>query len=84
MSDEHPPNYFRKKTSSKMFDRIVNTPLVTYAKFHFRWKHHRPGITAQKMKFAIMDFFRKMWPNHSFPANLVTFTEEISNGKLVC
>ena len=59
MSDEHPPTYFRKKTSSKMFDRIVNTPLVTYAKFHFRWKHHRPGITAQKMKFAIMDFFRK-------------------------
>ena len=32
--------------------------------------------TAQKMKFSIKDFFSK------FPADLVTFTEEILNGKL--
>ena len=32
--------------------------------------------TAQKMKFSIKDFFNK------FPADLVTFTEEILNGKL--
>ena len=32
--------------------------------------------TAQKMKFSIKDFFSK------FAADLVTFTEEILNGKL--
>ena len=38
-------------------------------------------LTAQKMKFPIKDFFSK-WPNTQFPADLVTFTEEILNGKL--
>ena len=33
---------------------------------------------AQKMKFPIKDFFEFL----QFPANLVTFTEEILNGKL--
>ena len=35
--------------------------------------------TAQKMKFFNKDFFR---PNPQFPVDLVTFTEEILNGKL--
>ena len=35
--------------------------------------------TAQKMKFSIKDFFGKC---DQFPADLVTFTEEILNGKL--
>ena len=34
--------------------------------------------TAQKMKFSIKDFFRKC----DQTADLVTFTEEILNGKL--
>ena len=33
------------------------------------------SVTAQKMKFSIEDFFSK------FPADLVTLTEEILNGK---
>ena len=36
-------------------------------------------ITAQKMKFFIKDCFSKIL---QFPADLVTFTEEILNGKL--
>ena len=35
--------------------------------------------TAQKMKFSIKDFFRKLWPNPQEPSDLVTFTEEILN-----
>ena len=37
------------------------------------------SITAQKMKFPIKDFFGKC---DQFPADLVTFPEEILNGKL--
>ena len=37
--------------------------------------------TAQKMKFSINDVFSK-WPNPLETADLVTFTEEILNGKL--
>ena len=36
-------------------------------------------FTAQKMKFSIKDFFSKC---DLFPADLVTFTEEILNEKL--
>ena len=35
--------------------------------------------TAQKMKISIKDFFSKC---DQFPADLVTFTEEIVNGNL--
>ena len=35
--------------------------------------------TAQKMKFSVKDFFSKC---DQFPADLVTFTEKIFNGKL--
>ena len=35
-------------------------------------------FTVQKMIFSIKDFFSKC---DQFPANLVTFTEEILNGK---
>ena len=38
--------------------------------------------TAQKMKFSIKDICNKCDQIHSSPANLVTFTEEILNGKL--
>ena len=44
--------------------------------------------TTQKMKFSINDFFSKCdqkkvkGKSKKFPANLVTFTEEILNGKL--
>ena len=38
------------------------------------------SLTAQKMKFSIKDFFRK-WDQDG-TADLVTFTEEILNGKL--
>ena len=37
--------------------------------------------TAQKLKFSIKDFFSKC-ENTQFPLDLVTFTEEILNGKL--
>ena len=37
--------------------------------------------TAQKMKFSIQDFFSKC-DQIRRPADLVTFTEEILNGKL--
>ena len=35
--------------------------------------------TAQKIKLSAKDF----WPNLQFSAELVTFTEEILNGKLL-
>ena len=38
------------------------------------------GETAQKMKFSIKDFFSKC-DQIQFPADLVTFTEQILNGK---
>ena len=34
------------------------------------------------MKFSIKDFFSKCDPSPQFPADLVTFTEDILNGKL--
>ena len=39
------------------------------------------SYTAKKMKLPIKDFFRKFF--RKFPAGLVTFTEEILNGKLM-
>ena len=41
---------------------------------------HLPTIIAQKIKFSIKDFFSKSKPQET--ADLVTFTEEILNGKL--
>ena len=38
------------------------------------------AFTAQKMEFSIMDFFRNV--TKSAETDLVTFTEEILNGKL--
>ena len=38
--------------------------------------------TAQKVKFPVKDFFSKCDQIRSFPRILVTFTEEILNGKL--
>ena len=38
--------------------------------------------TAQKTKFSIKDFFSKCDQIRRFFADLVTFTEEILNGKL--
>ena len=40
--------------------------------------------TAQKMKISIKDFFSKCDQIRSFHADLVTFTEEILNGKFHC
>ena len=40
----------------------------------------RKDITAQKMKFSIKGFFSKC--DQTVTADLVTFTEEILNGKL--
>ena len=40
------------------------------------------NCTAQKMKFSIEDFFSKYDPNLQETTDLVTFTEEILNGKL--
>ena len=39
--------------------------------------------TAQKIKFSIKEFFSKC-DQTRFPAELVTLTEEILNGKLQC
>ena len=44
---------------------------------HRDWKKYD---TAQKIKFSIKDFFSKCDQNPQFPADLVTFTEEILNG----
>ena len=38
--------------------------------------------TAKIMKFSIKDFLINMSPNPQVPADMVTFTEEILNGKL--
>ena len=42
----------------------------------------RYSVTAQKMKFSIKDFFSKCDQIRMETADLVTFTEEILNGKL--
>ena len=39
-------------------------------------------FTAQKMKFSMKGFFSKFDQIRRFPADLVTFTEEILNVKL--
>ena len=41
------------------------------------------GTVAQKLKFSIRDFFSKCNQSPQFPADLVIFTEEIFNGKLL-
>ena len=40
------------------------------------------ALTAQKMNFFMKDFFSKCDQIRSFLPDLVTFTEEILNGKL--
>ena len=40
------------------------------------------GQQNDKMKFFMKDFFSKYYQIRSFLRNLVTFTEEILNGKL--
>ena len=52
---------------------------ISSKKSRFRF-HFLVQIIALKMKFSIIDFFSK-WPNQLGTANLVTFTEEILNGK---
>ena len=42
----------------------------------------RKRLIARKMKFSIKDFFSKYDQIRKFPADLVTFTEEILNGKV--
>ena len=42
----------------------------------------RKIFTTQKMKFSIIDFLSKCDKIRIFPADLVTFTEEILNEKL--
>ena len=50
---------------------------------NLRHKFHKFFITAaQEMKFSIKDFFSKCDQMRKFPADLVTFTEEILNRKL--
>ena len=44
--------------------------------------HKNSSVTAQKMKFYIKDFFSKWDQIRSFLGDLVTFIEEILNGKL--
>ena len=46
------------------------------------WSIMFANFTVQKMKFSITDFFSKCDQIGSFPADLITFTEEIYNGKL--
>ena len=48
---------------------------------HHRGRFRTLSNTAQKMKFTIKVFFSKCG-HPQFPADLVTFTEEILNGKL--
>ena len=38
--------------------------------------------TEQKNEVFHLRFLHEMWPNPQFPADLVTFTEQILNGKL--
>ena len=40
------------------------------------------GFLHKKVKFSMKDFFSICKPKPQFPANLVTFTEEILYGKL--
>ena len=44
--------------------------------------YHLKVDTAQEMRFSIKDFFSKCDQKPKFPADLVTFTEEILNRKL--
>ena len=39
------------------------------------------SFTVQKKKFSIKAFFQQMWLNRQFSVDLITFTEEILNGK---
>ena len=42
----------------------------------------KANITAQKIKFSFKEFMCKCDQNRHFPTDLVTFIEEILNGKL--
>ena len=57
---------------------LLETLIISLIQIHF---YHI--ATAQKMKFSIKDFFQKMQPNPQFPADLVTFTEEIFHGNFI-
>ena len=63
---------------SRALQRRAQNPRLAFN--YFRQK--APSNTAQKMKFSIKDFFSKCDQIRSFLADLVTFTEEIPNGKL--
>ena len=45
-------------------------------------KSHQKQSLHKKWSFPLR-FFRLMWPNPQFPANLVTFTEKILHRKLL-
>ena len=56
----------------------VPTFIEDHVKYVFRFNRL---IITQKMKFSITDFFSKCDQICKFPEDLVTFTEEILNGK---
>ena len=56
-----------------LFIRLFNYLFVNYLFVNY---FHRRCFTAQKMKISMKEVFRQ------FPADLVTFTEKILNGKL--
>ena len=71
-TEKSPTKYFINPFSSMI-------SLVEISQFTYSSKLH----TAQKMKFSITDFFSKCDQIHpQFSTDLVTFTEEICNGKL--
>ena len=62
----------RWKMSNSMLILRVNPKIYLYTQI----------FTAQKMKFSMKGFFSKCDQSRRFPADLVTFTEEILNVKL--
>ena len=69
--------YFRSRKTLNVF--------LVYLFNDFLMKLHEQKIknTAQKIKFSIKNFFSKCDQTRRYPADLVTFTEEIINGKLL-
>ena len=56
----------------KVIDKRVTASIIFFLYLFHRYLHY----TEQKMRFSVKDFFS------TFPADLITFTEEIFNGKL--
>ena len=73
-------NFKETFQTQKSYGNETSTDRLTVAILR-ETSSHGATETAQKMKFSIKDFFSKCG-RIQFPADLVTLTKEILNGKL--